>query len=70
MKGDTHSCKWCVILKLIYRIYILPSLGTEEAEDGAASTRMSNRTRKLENILIAETKEIKHIKHMSCLSTF
>ena len=34
----------------------LPSIGIDEAVGGAASTNISNKTRKLENMLIAEIK--------------
>ena len=46
----------CMIDAWQLKILYLPSLGTDEADEGAASTRISSNTRKLANILIPEDK--------------
>ena len=43
-----------------YVFFYLPRTGTDDAVGGAASTKMSSKTRKLANMLIAEIKEIAH----------
>jgi hypothetical protein len=42
----------------------LPNVGIDEAVGGAVSTKMSNRSMKLENVLIAAKKHMVHISFL------